>query len=451
MTDSNADVSGGFRVLLVDDDEAFLEISKQILQQENNYQIDTATSVDQATQKLKTKTFDVVVSDYEMPQKTGLDLLTHIKKTHPNTPFILFTGKGREDIAIKALNLGADHYINKHGTPKTVYGELTHTITSLVRARNADSSLLTSEDEHRLLFENSFDGVMLTKPDGSILSANPAACRMLRMSEQEITKAGRQGIVVKDEKLKNALKEREQTGNVISEFTFKRKDGSTFVGEASSNLFLTSSGEVKTCLILRDITQRKKIDEALKKSEELQRAIVSTSPIGIATCVVGGNFSSSNESFCRILGYTENELKKMSFKDITHPDYMEDSIQAVTDLNSGKIPFFSLEKKYVKKDGTTIDGKVIVSLLRDQKGTPRTHIVKIEDITEEKQAQEKLKSERDMLDKITESMGAGLALIDKNYNIVWANKYLKKYNVITPEKKCYSTFAHLDSLVQIVE
>jgi len=83
LTDSNADVSGGFRVLLVDDDEAFLEISKQILQQENNYQIDTATSVDQATQKLKTKTFDVVVSDYEMPQKTGLDLLTHIKKNTP--------------------------------------------------------------------------------------------------------------------------------------------------------------------------------------------------------------------------------------------------------------------------------------------------------------------------------------------------------------------------------
>ncbi|NLD66542.1 MAG: hypothetical protein GX648_08230, partial [Crenarchaeota archaeon] len=51
MTDSNADASGGFRVLLVDDDEAFLEISKQILQQENNYQIDTATSVNQATQK----------------------------------------------------------------------------------------------------------------------------------------------------------------------------------------------------------------------------------------------------------------------------------------------------------------------------------------------------------------------------------------------------------------
>ncbi|MDD4325895.1 MAG: response regulator, partial [Candidatus Bathyarchaeota archaeon] len=130
MTDSNADASGGFRVLLVDDDEAFLEISKQILQQENNYQIDTATSVNQATQKLQTKTFDVIVSDYEMPQKTGLDLLNHIKKTQPNTPFILFTGKGREDIAIQALNLGANYYINKHGTPKTVYGELTHAITN---------------------------------------------------------------------------------------------------------------------------------------------------------------------------------------------------------------------------------------------------------------------------------------------------------------------------------
>ena len=372
---------GGFRVLLVDDDEAFLEISKQILQQENNYQIDTATSVNQATQKLKTKTFDVIVSDYEMPQKTGLDLLNHIKKTQPNTPFILFTGKGREDIAIQALNLGANYYINKHGTPKTVYGELTHAITNLVRARNDDSSLLTSEDENRLLFENSFDGVMLTKPDGSILSANPAACRMLRMSEQEIIKVGRQGIVVKDEKLKNALKEREQTGKVVSEFTFKRKDGSTFVGEASSNLFLSSSGEVKSCLIIRDITQRKKIEVALKKSEELQRAIVANSPIGIATIAADANFLSANESFVKILGYSESELRKMDFKDITHPDYLADSIIAVDNLNAGKVPFFSLEKKYIRKDGTIIDGKVNVSLIRDEKGKPRLYVISLEDVT----------------------------------------------------------------------
>ena len=367
--------------MLVDDDEAFLEISKQILQQENNYQIDTATSVNQATQKLKTKTFDVIVSDYEMPQKTGLDLLNHIKKTQPNTPFILFTGKGREDIAIQALNLGANYYINKHGTPKTVYGELTHAITNLVRARNDDSSLLTSEDENRLLFENSFDGVMLTKPDGSILSANPAACRMLRMSEQEIIKVGRQGIVVKDEKLKNALKEREQTGKVVSEFTFKRKDGSTFVGEASSNLFLSSSGEVKSCLIIRDITQRKKIEVALKKSEELQRAIVANSPIGIATIAADANFLSANESFVKILGYSESELRKMDFKDITHPDYLADSIIAVDNLNAGKVPFFSLEKKYIRKDGTIIDGKVNVSLIRDEKGKPRLYVISLEDVT----------------------------------------------------------------------
>ncbi|MDT8782139.1 MAG: PAS domain S-box protein [Candidatus Bathyarchaeota archaeon] len=372
---------GGLRVLLVDDDEAFLEISKQILQQENNYQIDTATSVNQATQKLKTKTFDVIVSDYEMPQKTGLDLLNHIKKTQPNTPFILFTGKGREDIAIQALNLGADYYINKHGTPKTVYGELTHAITNLVRARNDDSYLLTSEDENRLLFENSFDGVMLTKPDGSILSANPAACRMLRMSEQEIIKVGRQGIVVKDEKLKNALKEREQTGKVVSEFTFKRKDGSTFVGEASSNLFLSSSGEVKSCLIIRDITQRKKIEAALKKSEELQSAIVANSPIGIATIAADANFLSANESFVKILGYSESELRKMDFKDITHPDYLADSIIAVDNLNAGKVPFFSLEKKYIRKDGTIIDGKVNVSQIRDEKGKPRLYVISLEDVT----------------------------------------------------------------------
>jgi PAS domain S-box-containing protein len=93
----------------------------------------------------------------------------------------------------------------------------------------AEDMLKASEEKYRGLFEASFDAIMLTNPDGSILAANSYACNLLCMSEEEIKKAGRNGIVVQDEKLRVALKEREKNGHVIAEIEFRRKDGTTFL------------------------------------------------------------------------------------------------------------------------------------------------------------------------------------------------------------------------------
>ena len=125
------------RVLHVDDDPNILEISKLLLMDVGYFEIDSAACVDEAFKKLSTGHYDVVISDYEMPQKDGLQFLKELKEQKNETPFILFTGKGREEIAIKALNLGADAYINKQGNPETVYGELTHAIKLAIERKAA--------------------------------------------------------------------------------------------------------------------------------------------------------------------------------------------------------------------------------------------------------------------------------------------------------------------------
>ncbi len=104
------------RILHVDDDLCFMEVSKQILTVENNFDIDTVVSVDEAFKKMEKQSYDAIVSDYEMPLKNGLDFLRELRKKKNEMPFILFTGKSREDVAVKALNLGADRYINKNGS-----------------------------------------------------------------------------------------------------------------------------------------------------------------------------------------------------------------------------------------------------------------------------------------------------------------------------------------------
>jgi DNA-binding response OmpR family regulator len=128
------------RILHVDDDASFLRVSKLILEIENNkFEIDTATSVDEASSKLETQPFDAIVCDYEMPIKDGLDFLKELREQKNNIAFIIFTGKGREEVAIKALNLGADHYINKTGSPEAVYSELADAIRKIVKGKKEAS------------------------------------------------------------------------------------------------------------------------------------------------------------------------------------------------------------------------------------------------------------------------------------------------------------------------
>ena len=149
-------------ILHVDDDVCFLEVSKQILSMESNFEIDTALSVDEAFQKMEKQTFDAIVSDFEMPLKNGLEFLRELREQRNEIPFILFTGKGREEVAVEALNLGADRYINKNGAPETVYCELAHAINKTAEQKKSRKLLAASESKYRMLIEKSLQGILIT-------------------------------------------------------------------------------------------------------------------------------------------------------------------------------------------------------------------------------------------------------------------------------------------------
>ena len=134
------------RVLHVDDDLSMLEMSKQILtDMDGRFNIDNACCVDEALKKLAIDHYDIVVSDFEMPQKDGLQFLTELRRQNNKIPFILFTEEGKEEVAIKALNLGADGYYNKRGPPETVYGELIYGIRQSVERKNAKAKVDTEK------------------------------------------------------------------------------------------------------------------------------------------------------------------------------------------------------------------------------------------------------------------------------------------------------------------
>lgn len=161
-------------------------------------------------------------------------------------------------------------YYNEAGQ---VVGVLSYT-RDFTERKKFEEALQESEEQYRAFFENSIDAVLLTSPDGTIHAANPAACKIFEMTEEEIIQAGRNGILdISDPRIKHALEERERSGKFRGELNFIRKDGAIFPGEVSSAFFKDKKGLDKTAMIIRDITQRKQIEEALRKSEEHYRLL----------------------------------------------------------------------------------------------------------------------------------------------------------------------------------
>ncbi|MEI6842716.1 MAG: response regulator, partial [Methanomicrobiales archaeon] len=133
------------RVLYVDDEPGLLGIGKLFLEKEGGFTVDTLTSATVALEQLNTERYDAIISDYQMPDMDGITFLKQLKTSGNTTPFIIFTGRGREEVVIEALNEGADFYLQKGGEPKAQFTELAHKIRSAVNRKKTENALRESE------------------------------------------------------------------------------------------------------------------------------------------------------------------------------------------------------------------------------------------------------------------------------------------------------------------
>jgi PAS domain S-box-containing protein len=151
-------MSQTIRALVIDDEVDLCYITKEFLERNKDLEVDIADSVARARTALVEKHYDVIVSDYQMPSEDGIQFLRSLRSSQNSVPFILFTGKGREEVVIQALNSGADSYLQKGGQLSSIYAEMEHHIRVAVGKRRAEEALRKRDEQLALVIEGASMG-----------------------------------------------------------------------------------------------------------------------------------------------------------------------------------------------------------------------------------------------------------------------------------------------------
>jgi PAS domain S-box-containing protein len=422
-------------VLYVEDERLVSKVMKELLELQGQFDVDTAYSVKDAYEGLKQGRYDVIVSDYLLPEKDGLQFLKELRESGNSIPFILFTGKGREEVAIKALNLGADQYVNKAGETETVYCELAHAIRQAVDRRSAQIELLKREAKLNAILESSPEAITVTDLNGNIVECNQAAVDThgFKSKENLVGKNAFELIAKKDrekaiQNLKRTLQQR-SVKNV--EYTLLTKDGREFQAELSASVVRDASGKPEYFMaITKDITERKKAEETLQESEERFRAIFEGANDGILVAdVETKRFFFANPRICEITGYSLEELLKLGVGDI-HPEkdlpYVIDSF---TKQMQGKMTL-SKDLPVLRKDERVVYCDVNA---RPMKIRSQEYLIGLfRDVTERKKAEEKI----NLLSSVVQQALEGIAVSDLDGKILFANSaWLRMHNFDGDEEK----------------
>jgi PAS domain S-box-containing protein len=423
-----------YRILYVDDEPALLEIGKLFLEQSGQFSVDIVSSAPAALAFLKTKTYDAIISDYQMPEMDGIEFLEKIRTSGNTIPFILFTGRGREEVVIQALNKGADCYLQKGGEPKSQFTELEHQTRQAIQQRRTEVSIRDLERREADIINFLPDATFAIDTNGLVIAWNHAIEEMTNVSAAEMLGKGdyeyaipfygkRRPILIdliyeSEEVIVNNYAHIIQKKDIlIADTTLPLPKGKpvTLMGKASP--LYNRQGEVVGAIeSIRDITGMKKTEDelrasyeqiaaseeelrhqfdALKKSEdalceseEKYRRIIETANEGVWAVDQNLNTTFVNQRFADMLGYSREEMAGHNVLDyVISEDKAAIGAQFATRRTGIQSRY---ECKLMHRDGRTIWCLISGSPLLDDTGSFQGSFGMITDITERKRSEEEI-------------------------------------------------------------
>ena len=272
----------------------------------------------------------------------------------------------------------------------------------ITKRKQAEEALQRSEERYRNILESIQDGYSEIDLGGNFTFVNNMTCRHLGYTKQELIGMNYHQYTSEENgrKIKKLYTEVYKTGKPIdlTDHELISKDGTTATYELSVSLIRNAEGNpIGFRQTSRDITERKKAEEALRQSEERYRNILETMQEAYYETDLAGHFTFVNDALCRHLGYSKEELIGMNYRQYTDEENAKKLYQHYIGLYRTGQPIKPFEAGYVGKDGTKLLAEISVSLIRDSEGKPIGFRGISRDITERKQAEEEKVSLQEQL------------------------------------------------------
>jgi PAS domain S-box-containing protein len=395
-----------YHVLYVDDEQNLLGVTKAFLEKKSEFAVTTAASALEGLDHLKTGSFDAIVSDYQMPGMDGIAFLKEVRSMYGNIPFILFTGKGREEVVIQALNEGADFYLQKGGDPKSQFVELAHKIRMAFGKRDAENNLRLIEERYRDVVEVQTELICRFLPDGTHIFVNAAYCRYFGLDCREII-GKRFSANVHPDDLEKFRKHFAffTPGHPVADIEHRviLPGGDIRWLHWSDRAIFDNQGSLTEFQSVgRDITDRKIDEETLRESEAYYRTIFENT--GAASVIVEEDttISLANAEFASLSGYPREEIegKKRWTEFVVKEDLERMVAQHQIRRKDRKKAKRHYEFRFVRKNGDVRDIFLSIDVIPDTKKS----IASLLDITERKQAETELRAANEQLTTTEEEL-----------------------------------------------
>ncbi len=440
------------RVLMVDDDPVHLELSERFLTRQNSeYEVVAAETPEEAMNLLLEQIFDAAVCDIDMGegQPTGLDILEQVRSSGLDVPVIIFTGKSREEIAIQALNLGADYYIRKSSYKiEGLYAELSYYILTAVEKRRTKKALAESEKRLRIREAQLAEAQRIARMghwDWDIIADtidwSDEIYRIFGLAPQEFSATYEAFLASVHEDDRNSV--RRAVDEAINEkrpYSIDHRvvhpDGKivnvheqgevTFDEEGNAIRMMGTVQEISDYSHHIPVQEDKQIAETLLIQQDRWQAVFNHAPNAIAIFDEEGLLIDANSAAVELFGVkTRETLLGISLFD--HSNLPDDALEKI---RKGEVHQFEYKFNFQrvselnlfatsKSDVVYMD--VVISSLQDSSGRPTGYVLHVSDMTERHRTEEALKTNEEMFRNIFQESPICIELFDSDGLLIGAN------------------------------
>mgnify|MGYP000170992010 CR=1 FL=1 len=425
----NSGASNTIRVLHVDDEPDLADLTATFLEREDDrFAVETVTSASAGRESLEQRQFDCVVSDYDMPGRNGIEFLRAVRERYPDLPFLLFTGKGSEEVASDAISAGVTDYLQKGGGTDQ-YAVLANRITNAVEHHRVQERVERSEQRLREIVDALPHLLYVVDEEGNYLLANEALATFHDTTVEDIEGSNIAEVLDAPaaEQFRRHLDDVLETGTAtrVPEVEVPDPDGETHSFEPRLQPYEFGDIDDRAVLgIATDVTERKARERTLERTRErMQLALEHTSSV-IFEIDCNTDEVARHGAYDDFFDLSADEVPTWEddLAQAVHPDDRDQFRRFYRRLVDGERDSGQLEYRTTPETGEVSWIRDTVSVQNGSDGGSRHAVGIAREITEYKQREQELERTNALLSTLFDTLPVGVLAEDEDRNVVAANE-----------------------------